>query len=358
MNIYKRIALALFASVVFFTSHAQNKDPLDFSPAPKKIEEVIGQLGADTIVFYYNDSWQLVRPICATICRLSKIDEKLATFAGGFTDYYLADTTKAVEGNFYNGKKEGLFKVYFANGQLSQTGYYINDKKSGIWEYFFKNGNKKQVLDFQGDDILVKDFWSEDGEHLVVSGNGKWFDYDSGEGFFKINGEIVNGKKNGTWKRQIESNGFDVNIEKYKDGKLLSGKFVSMMGGRESYTDTVYCKLEQQPRFITAESFILSPCYFNKISKWEEPKYPGGSAAFYREIKNRLRIRNPEGSKGIMRIRVTIDEKGKMIKFDPLSNTGNEFNLIRVLETMNTWTPAKLDGKPTSSEKVVTLEVR
>jgi hypothetical protein len=69
MNIYKRIALALFASVVFFTSHAQNKDPLDFSPAPKKIEEVIGQLGADTIVFYYNDSWQLVRPICATICR-------------------------------------------------------------------------------------------------------------------------------------------------------------------------------------------------------------------------------------------------------------------------------------------------
>src|SRR6476620_6264961 len=151
-----KILLTFILFVLSFDKlYSQVNDTTNFEVRPTSIYEVIGQLGPDTLVFYYNDNWQLVKPICETIFRVSKLDTVLLTFTGKFVDYYSKDSTIATEGNYTNGKKEGLFSIYFPNGQLAQSGKYNNDRKTGIWEYFYENGTPRQVLDFQENEILV-----------------------------------------------------------------------------------------------------------------------------------------------------------------------------------------------------------
>jgi hypothetical protein len=55
---------------------------------------------------------------------------------------------------------------------------------------------------------------------------------------------------------------------------------------------------------------------------------------------------------------MTIDKEGKMTNFKPVSNIGYELDLIRVLQTMENWTPSKANGKPTIEPKIISFEIR
>jgi hypothetical protein len=55
---------------------------------------------------------------------------------------------------------------------------------------------------------------------------------------------------------------------------------------------------------------------------------------------------------------MTIDAEGKMTNFKPVSDIGYEFDLIRALQTMDKWTPTKVNGKPTIQPKVISFEIR
>ena len=354
----KRILILIFFVLSIGNLFSQTNNSKDFEEGPASIEEVIRQLGSDTVVFYYNDRWQLVKPICATIFRISRVDPVLATFTGKFVDYYSSDSTKAIEGNYSKGKKEGRFNIYFPNGQLAQFGNYANDKKSGIWQYFYEDGTKRQILDFLENEVLIKEFWNEDGKKLVESGNGEWFTYESSEKFIKTSGEILDGRKNGTWKNTIPSRGMTTNIEKYKEGKFISGKMISMIGGTESYKDTLYCSIEKIPSFLTAEQFQMNRCFKNQKNNWEFAKYPGGMDRFYRQIREKIVLNGPILKRGVIRVQTTIDTDGKMTNFKPASDIGYEFDLIRVLQTMDDWIPTKINGKPTIQPKIISFEIR
>lgn len=354
----KRLLTLIFFVLSIDNLYSQTNDSTNFEERPTSIEEVIRQLGSDTVVFYYNDRWQLVKPVCGIIFRISSVDAVLATFTGEFVDYYLSDSTKAIEGNYSKGKKEGRFNIYFPNGQLGQFGNYVNDKKSGIWEYFYEDGTKRQILDFQDNEVLIQEFWNEEGKKLVESGNGEWFTYESSEKFMKTSGEILNGRKNGTWKNTIPSRNMTTNIEKYKEGKFLNGKMISMVGGTESYKDTLYCSIEKPPMFLTAEQFQMNRCFKKQKNIWEFAKYPGGMDTFYREIREKIEISGPILKRGVIRVQTTIGTDGKMTNFKPVSDIGYEFDLIRVLQTMDNWTPTKINGKPTIQPKVISFEIR
>ena len=354
----KRLLTLIFFVLSLDNLYSQINDSANFEAHPTSVHEVIRQLDSDTMVFYYNDRWQLVKPICGTIFRISRVDTVLLTFTGKFVDYYSFDSTIAIEGNYTKGKKEGRFNIYFPNGQLAQFGMYVNDKKSGIWEYFYEDGIKRQILDFQDNEILIKEFWNEEGKKLVESGNGKWFTYESSEKFMKTSGEVLNGQKNGTWKNTILSRNMTTNIEKYKEGKFISGKMISMAGGTESYKDTLYCSIEKTPTFLTAEQFQMNRCYKNQKNNWEFAKYPGGMDRFYKQIRERIELNGPILNRGIIRVQTTIATDGKMANFKPVSNIGYELDLIRVLQTMDNWTPTKINGKPTIQPKIISFEIR
>jgi hypothetical protein len=353
----KKVLSAVIFILSFNFLYSQTDDAADFEARPTTVYEVMRQAGADTLVFYYNDNWQLVKPICGTIFRTTRLDTVLLTFAGKFVDYYSKDSTIATEGNYTDGKKEGLFNIYFPNGQLAQTGKYSNDKKRGIWEYFYENGTKRQVLDFQENEILVKEFWNEEGKKLVESGNGEWFGYASSEKFIKTSGEVLNGRKNGTWKNVISFRNMTTNIEKYMEGKLISGKMISPAAGTESYKDTTFCIIEKAPMFEAAEQFQMNRCFKNQKNNWEYATYTGGMERFYTQIRERIEL-TPIRVKGVIRIQMTIDTEGKMTNFKPVSDIGYEYDLIRALQTMDNWTPTKVNGKPTIQPKVISFEIR
>jgi hypothetical protein len=354
----KRIIILAVLVLLGNSLYCQTADSLNFEEEPNSINEVATALGSDTVVFYYNNRWQLVKPVCAAIFRISRVDSVLKTFTGRFADYYFSDTIKAVEGNYSNGKKEGRFSLYFPGGQLAQTGNYNNDTKDGIWEYYYQNGTKRQVLDFQSNEIFIKEFWDEEGNKLVESGNGKWFGFEPIDKFTKTSGEVLNGRKNGTWKNEIVSRKMTTNIEKYKDGKFLSGKMVSVAGGTESYKDTLYCAIERPPTFLRAEEFQTNRCFRNQKNDVQFAKYPGGMATFYMEIREKLVLTGPIITKGMIRVQTTINAEGKMTNFKPVSNTGHEIDLIRVLQTMRNWTPKEINRKPTIEPRIISFEIR
>jgi hypothetical protein len=352
----KKLYLLLAIFIALNSTYAQINDSLDFEERPKSINEVIVQVGNDSVIFFYNDKWELVKPICATKFRIIRIDPVSIEFAGPFVDYYM-DSIRASEGNYTKGKKEGYFKLYFPNGRLDQAGNYSNDKKEGTWQYFYENGHKKQIFEFTNDEILIMEFWDESGKQLVTAGNGEWTTYESNSKFMKISGTVLNGRMHGTWKKTIPSQKITMNVEKYEDGKFKSGKLNSVGNGSFSYKDNPYCFIEKELPFLTAEKFRVNQCYRVQNTNWEFAKYPGGVEGFYREIDKKLVLTPSIYVRGIIRVETTIDINGKMTDFRPLSNIGYEYDLIRVLETMSNWTPTKLNGVPTTQSKIISIQV-
>jgi len=353
----KKIFFILFPLFINQLS-AQNTDSLNFATPPTSFDEVVRDGNNDTVIFYFSQSWQLVKPVCASIFRTSLVDTMLLTFSGDFTDYYTLDSTIALEGNYTNGKKEGKFNFYFPNGQLKESGDYKNDFKIGIWEYFYENGERHQVLEFANNDVLIKEFWNEEGKKLVENGNGEWFTYTDSDKFVRIEGEVLNGRKNGTWKKFIPSRKVNMNIEKFKDGKLTSGKFFSTFKGTESYKDTSYCSVEEIPSYVKAESLQLSPCIRPLNGDYEYAVYPGGMQRFYDQISRNIKISGTVNHITIIKVRMTIDSEGKMMNFVPISNTGLELSLISALQLMDKWHPAKFNGAPRSQTRLVSFTIR
>jgi antitoxin component YwqK of YwqJK toxin-antitoxin module len=325
--------------------------------APTSLNEVVKQLQNDTLLFYYNDRWQLVKPACSTVFRVTRVDTISQTFTGKFTDHY-TDSTIAAEGFYLSGKKEGNFSVYFDNGQLEQTGMYADNHKEGIWKYYYKNGSPKQILNFQNEEISILEFWDEEGKKMVDAGTGYWFGYETAERFRKIEGEVLNGKKNGTWQITIPSQKITTNIEKYKNGKFLHGKHISVVNGQESYSKNItFCNVETTPALLTAETFAIGSCMQEPTSTWKVATYPGGRDGFFRDLGRRFVVIESV-VKGTIIIEFVIDEKGKMKNFVTHSFTGLEQKLITALQQIKDWVPAEKNGQPVPEKKTINFEIR
>jgi hypothetical protein len=60
-----------------------------------------------------------------------------------------------IKGNFKDGKEEGLFEVYHQNGQLKEKGNFKDGEKDGLWELFNRDGTLERT-DTYKDGNLVK----------------------------------------------------------------------------------------------------------------------------------------------------------------------------------------------------------
>ena len=56
--------------------------------------------------------------------------------------------------NFKDGKLEGLYELYHENGQLSNKVNYKDDKKEGLWEYFNKDGTIKNTRNYKDGKVV------------------------------------------------------------------------------------------------------------------------------------------------------------------------------------------------------------
>jgi len=60
------------------------------------------------------------------------------------------------EENYKDGKKEGLHKRWHQNGQLYSEGNYKEGKQEGLWEWWYKNGqlNSRETIEIDNSDRL------------------------------------------------------------------------------------------------------------------------------------------------------------------------------------------------------------
>lgn len=91
-------------------------------------------------------------------------------------------------GEFVDGKKDGPWVSYYANGNKMSEGAYRRGEKEGRWMQYWSNGNVKSVADFVGGKFV--------GYYVCYyeNGNKQW------EGYYNpIRGNSADGTKEGAW---------------------------------------------------------------------------------------------------------------------------------------------------------------
>src|SRR4051812_30600778 len=105
-------------------------------------QTMVGQ-SLDTL--YYDIHWNLVHKQHALFYRVAHLNREQISFQGGVSDYLLANQQVLMEGNYQQGRKEGLFTFYHINGLVASTGVYKNNQRSGRWQYFYPNQQPAKV---------------------------------------------------------------------------------------------------------------------------------------------------------------------------------------------------------------------
>jgi antitoxin component YwqK of YwqJK toxin-antitoxin module len=128
------------------------------------------------------------------------------------------------KGNYKDGKQEGLWEYYHDNGQLSQKGNYKDGKREGLFEFYHENGQLQERGNFKdGEGVGTWEFYHDNGQ-LSQKGNfkdgkqeGLWeFYHDNGQ--LSQKGNYKDGKQEGLWET-YHDNGQLSQKGNYKDGK-------------------------------------------------------------------------------------------------------------------------------------------
>ncbi|NPA67874.1 MAG: toxin-antitoxin system YwqK family antitoxin [Chlorobi bacterium] len=139
---------------------------------------------------------------------------------------------KISEGNYVDGKKEGIWKSYYPGGTLKSEITYVHGKKYGRAKTYFENGNTAE------EGVWLIDKWVN--KYKAYYQNGKlsyvwnYNDYGTRSGYQRYYYENGNIKIEGNWENGKESG---IIREYYPDGSLRSEKiFKDGKTSRDSIT--------------------------------------------------------------------------------------------------------------------------
>lgn len=122
---------------------------------------------------------------------------------GNFVCYFTHPKTKQVEGDYKNGRKEGLWSYWYNTGQLMRQGSYKADMAEGTWVSYLRSGELESRGSYLHD--RKTGFWILGyGKGFQSKGN---YSEDQRVGIWHINspdgqkslGTYVNGNPSGWW---------------------------------------------------------------------------------------------------------------------------------------------------------------
>ena len=138
---------------------------------------------------------------------------------------FIINTDKLIfEGEYLNGKRNGIGKEFYGDGKLKYEGEYLNGKrwngkgynKNGIMEFQLKDG-KGEGKEYNNNDEL-----EFEGEYINGERSGKGKEYDClGELIYE--GEYLNGKRNGKGEEYDYLGKLEF-VGEYLNGKRWNGK--------------------------------------------------------------------------------------------------------------------------------------
>lgn len=111
---------------------------------------------------YLDSSWKKTSQEAAVYYRDYK---KISKKNWLIKDYYINGQIQ-MEGVFTSKKmkeKNGEFIYYYNNGNIDHEGEYINNQKEGDWKWYFKNGQMSSKEIYNGGKPEKIEHWNEDG---------------------------------------------------------------------------------------------------------------------------------------------------------------------------------------------------
>jgi len=119
---------------------------------------------------------------------------------------YFAETdgTLQSEGDYENGKKQGLWITYYPSGRIASQGTYADGEPQGTWEYYFEDGSLSASGEYIGGQ--KNGYWSslsKEGKKIsevtYTNGQGEYREFYP-NGKLKATGMIRDSRRDGLWK--------------------------------------------------------------------------------------------------------------------------------------------------------------
>ncbi|OCX51213.1 hypothetical protein BEL04_21155 [Mucilaginibacter sp. PPCGB 2223] len=246
------------------------------------------------------------------ISKTSKIDPPV--YKGQGVEFYPTGNRKEVA-VYKGGKTDGNDFEYYPNGKLYRATWYPAPKAT---DPHFRTDYK----------IMANN--DSTGKHMLVDGNGYYIGYRDDFKKIEEEGNLKGGLRDGDWKG-TEPNKITF-IEKYDNGKLLSGQAADSTGAVVNYT---------QRRI--------------------EPAFNGGEDAFDNFLVENIRYpvnARRNNVQGKVFIRFLVEKDGRLTSFKVLNNGGSDElaqEALRVLKKSPKWKPGIFYGRAVVVEYTVPL---
>lgn len=191
------------------------------------------QTGKDTV--YFDEDWSICEQPVAEYYRVGTLNkDKEVFYKGDVKDYYINGHLE-MEGHYAdNGDKNGEFIFYDREGNIIKKINFLENEMNGKSYFYNSTGKGIVILDCtSSDDFTPLFIVNKNGDTLLKGGNGK-FSFDTRDdlpGIFSsaehyvIEGNIVNGKKEGEYKYFYVNGAKPACTEIYKNGEFIKTKW-------------------------------------------------------------------------------------------------------------------------------------
>lgn len=114
----------------------------------------------------------------------------------------------------------GTFEEYYETGELMSKGQIRNGKRTGNSTSYYPDGTKSQEGEYIDGKYRFISTWETNGDPQVVNGNGRFESYLDMGLIMIEDGNVVNGKRDGTWYDYYPTSGNIFIRTDYKSGEI------------------------------------------------------------------------------------------------------------------------------------------
>jgi hypothetical protein len=311
-----------------------------------------------TTELWYNEQYFITDQNCdfAAIRRVAQMDAEKKIFTGDFTDYDRKGHVIMTGSYTQEGKKNGVFRVWYPGGYLKMEAQYANGEPTGTWFFYYNDGKPLCILK-AGPAIQLTDYWNLSDVRAVKEGNGKYaftgpaFGYNE-EGYTSVNysGRIVNGLPDGEWQK----------IYIFPDGRFRLALSEQFEDGQYRYTripsvgiDTLGSRMQFVPVrwYNNAELMQAKPCRVDDQFNF---------SSYLRDMLNaRVQLKHLNPIPPEVNFTLNVNRRGRSsnLKLEPLPGEANTRLMRTVLQRISYWIPSQEDGKAINDVLSVSIRI-
>jgi TonB family protein len=353
-------------------------------------------LAQERITLYLTSQGEVTKESKAYCKCESEFDFENFRLDGVMNCIYL-DGSPKIKVTYSKGLKNGHCEIYYKSGKKLATGQYLNNKRYGIWLFYYPNGQLKQTIKFTDNvysrefnsNIMVGEFYSEDGKQLIKEGNGKWHNDSIFFSLFdlttlkSVSGEFKDSLKHGTWILRESDSKKRVQSEKFELGKFITGTvhYNDNTTTGTALSEGIHKMPDREKEFLyNIEAFNLDTTVFSDSIRYldvekiveiitgrkfqiqnRDAGYLHGNYDLMEYISKNIRYPADArrlGYQGTVIVQVTIDKnsKAKNIKILKGIYPSLDNEALRIINSIKEWMCALNDGQP--YEKTIGIPIK